>query len=341
MSRPFCYVPSTVSKEAQQYLASASAILPLDAVPSPQQIAGTRSQVAKMLTGAARSSAQTYFSSTRNATINRVPVAWGVPKTVSDASPSRGVIVYLHGGGYYLGSCASMWATVALTASLTGVPVVCPEYRLAPEHPFPAGLEDAAAVYRGLLAQGYPAGKILLVGDSAGGGMVAALTIKLQQARLPLPGALGLLSPASDICSIGDTMATMNTIDPLISLQRVMGRDPCSNALAQLYLGGNKKLAANPLVSPLRADYTKLFPRNTLPPTLIQVGLREVLLSQSVLQYHKMKAAAPRPGNVVLSPYEAMFHVWQGQLSLPEARAAHAELAAFFRAALARRATCA
>jgi acetyl esterase/lipase len=124
-------------------------------------------------------------------------------------------------------------------------------------------------------------------------------------------------------------------VDPVIT-----GRDPSANETvtgsAILYVNGNASLAVtDPLVSPLLADYATLFAGNALPPTLIQVGLRETLLSDAVLLYHKMKAAAPAPGRVVLSPYEGMWHVFQGYIQVPEAAAASREMADFFTRALA------
>jgi acetyl esterase/lipase len=150
-----------------------------------------------------------------------------------------------------------------------------------------------------------------------------------------------MMSPYVDFCSDQDTMATMAGVEPLVPAPDLT-EDPCMSSTVRAYLGNDTSLVNDPLVSPLRAIFSELYPGgNTLPPTLIQVGLREVLLSQAVLLYHALKAAAPRPGNVVLSPYEAMPHVHQIHFNrLSEARAAQVEMGEFFKRALNKAAVC-
>lgn len=184
--------------------------------------------------------------------------------------------------------------------------------------------------------EGYKPGNIVLLGDSAGGGMVPAVAVQLQREGEPLPAALGMFSPYVDLRSRGDTTRTLNAVDPLIA-----GTDDSSSGvralpvgMAEMYVGGNATLADDPLASPVLADYAALFPKGTLPPTFIQVGLREVLLSDAVRQYHAMKAAAPAPGHVVLSPYEGMWHVFQMFLNTPEAAVASKEMGDYFSRAL-------
>jgi len=171
---------------------------------------------------------------------------------------------------------------------------------------------------------------------------VAALAVKLAQEGLEPPGALGMMSPYVDFCSDQDTMVTLIGVEPLLPAPDLSGGDPCSSYTVRAYLGGNLSLVDDPLVSPLRANFSELYPGgNTLPPTLIQVGLREMLLSQAVLLYHPLNAAAPRPGKVVLSPYEAMPHVHQILFArLPEARAAQEEMGEFFKRALNKTSVC-
>lgn len=243
--------------------------------------------------------------------------------------------LFFAGGGYIIGSCSFLLNTVAATADAAGLTIICPEYRLAPEHPFPAGLNDALAVYKGLLKEGYKANNIVFLGDSAGGGMVAAMAVQLQREGEPLPAALGMFSPWSDLVGLGDTKVTLNGVDPVLA-----GRDPTSGSesstagMAAAYTGGNASQLQDPLVSPVLADYATLFQKGSLPPTLMQVGLRETLLSDAVRLYHKMKEAAPAPGHVVLSPYEGMWHVFQGYIYVPEAAAASKEMADYFTRAL-------
>lgn len=187
--------------------------------------------------------------------------------------------------------------------------------------------------------QDYNPENIVVLGDSAGGGAVAAAAIQLQREKEPLPAALGMFLPWVDLATHGDTAVTLNAVDPVIP-----GRDPFdsqasgNNGLAYAYLGGNDNKAAlassNPLVSPVIADWAALFADSILPPTLIQVGLRETLLSDAVRLNQGMREAAPAPGRVVLSPYEGMWHVFQGYVFVPEAVVAGREMGGFFKAVL-------
>lgn len=240
------------------------------------------------------------------------------------------------GGGYVIGSCQWLLNTVVITAVTAGLTIICPEYRLAPEHPFPAGLNDILSVYKAMLKSGgYNPKNVVSLGDSAGGGAVAAAAIQLQREKEPLPAALGMFSPWVDLATRGDTAVTLNAVDPVVPSRDPFDRQASGNGLAYAYVGGDKALvSSDPLVSPVIADWAALFPGGALPPTLIQVGLRETLLSDSVRLYHGMRQAAPAPGCVVLSPYEGMWHVFQGYVFVPEAVAAGKEMGEFFKAVL-------
>ena len=240
------------------------------------------------------------------------------------------------GGGYVIGSCHHLLSFPAVAASTAGLTVICPEYRLAPEHPFPAGLNDVLTVYKTMInQQGYNPKNIVLLGDSAGGGLVAATAVQLKREGVALPAALGMFSPWSDLSDRGDTRVTLYGVDPIVP-----GADPTqppgsqANQQGAAYVAGNVSLYQDPLVSPVLADYASLFPSGSLPPTLIQVGLRELLLSDAVRLYHQMKAAAPAPGHVTISPYEGMWHVFQGWVYVPEAVAAGKEMGDYFSRAL-------
>jgi acetyl esterase/lipase len=179
---------------------------------------------------------------------------------------------------------------------------------------------------------------MVLLGDSAGGGLVAAVAIKLQQEGLDLPAALGMFSPLGDLGRQLDTAVTLAGVDPLLpgslsDRHTSNAQGSASNESFALVVGGNATQLNDPLVSPVRADYVTLFAGGTLPPVLIQVGLRETLLSDAVLLYHKMKETAPGPGHVMISPYDAMWHVFQSFYTMPEAQAAAQEMGAFFVAA--------
>jgi acetyl esterase/lipase len=174
------------------------------------------------------------------------------------------------------------------------------------------------------------------LGDSAGGGLVAAVAIQLQREGAALPAALGMFSPLADLGRQLDTAVTLAGVDPLLpgSLSDRHKPNAQGSESFALVVDGNATQLNDPLVSPLRADYASLFAGGKLPPVLIQVGLRETLLSDSVLLYHKMKEAAPGPGHVMISPYDAMWHVFQSYFEMPEAQAAASEMGAFFVAAL-------
>lgn len=214
---------------------------------------------------------------------------------------------------------------LALVSQKTGIKVLCIDYRLAPEHPFPAGLNDALAVYKQLIqptsgTKAYEAKNVAVLGDSAGGGMALALMIQLQREGVAAPGALVLFSPWVDLAKRGDTLTTLVGADPAICYD-------CLKPLAYAYTAGNESRFADPLVSPLRADYATLFKTNTFPPTLIQSGTRDSLLSGSIMLYRKLKAAGQK--GIVFSPWEAMWHDFQQFLAYPEAQAAQQEAAEF------------
>ncbi|TCC62270.1 alpha/beta hydrolase [Kribbella pittospori] len=174
------------------------------------------------------------------------------------------VILYLHGGGYVVGSARTGANLAAPLARRTGLPAVSLEYRLAPEHPFPAAVDDALAAYKELLGSGRP---IVLVGDSAGGGAALATLIAARREGLPLPVAAVFFSPWVDLTLSGESMDARGDLDPLFSRAHMA-------AYAEHYLAGHDP--RDELASPLLADLTGL------PPLLIQVGSAEVLLDDSL-----------------------------------------------------------
>lgn len=219
------------------------------------------------------------------------------------------VLIYLHGGGQILGSAKTNLVTPLRVMEATGVPVLSVEYRLAPEHPFPAGLHDALAAYRWLLANGFEPADIGVFGDSAGGNLALAMPLLARDEGLAQPAALVLLSPSIDRTRTGDSHATMPAFDP------VLGAPTAEVYAVDVALD-------HPLVSPLFADL------HGLPPMLIQVGTRERLLSDSV----RLARNARRAGvAVTLDVWDGMWHVWQGNPVIPEAGQAAGEIGAFFR----------
>jgi acetyl esterase/lipase len=203
------------------------------------------------------------------------------------------VLLFLHGGGYCVGSSRTHRALAAHIARAAGAVAYVPDYRLAPEHPHPAALEDALAAYRWLLAQGSKPAQLVIGGDSAGGGLAIATAVAIRDAGLPLPAALVLISPWTDLTLSGDSARTHARRDPMLSY--------AIGALwSRLYLG--EHLANHPLCSPLFARLAGL------PPVLIQVGSEEILLSDSArLEQHARDAGV----SVRLSLYDRMWHDFQ------------------------------
>ncbi len=221
------------------------------------------------------------------------------------------VIVHLHGGAYFLGTPLTSAVIAVPVAQHSGLPVVSVDYRLAPENPCPAAINDAASVVAALDDRGRVAA---MFGESAGGGLAAATAVALREAGRALPDRLGLLSPWVDLSCSGDTYRTLAHVDPDFP-------DPADpHVWARAYAGG---AVAGPEASPLFADL------NGLPPTLIQVGGREILLSDSCRMHSALRDAGVAS---TLDVYDGLWHVWQMLPRLPEARQALRELSVFLAA---------
>jgi monoterpene epsilon-lactone hydrolase len=222
------------------------------------------------------------------------------------------VLLFLHGGGYTSGSCKTHRALAAHLAHATRTRVLLIDYRLAPEYPCPAAIEDAVYSYRWLLQQGIAPQQIVLGGDSAGGGLALAVLLALRDSGITVPAAAFLLSPWLDLALRGESMHTRAHIDPLTSYGDL-------HHAATLYLGG---LAPHdPRASPLYADL------HQLPALLIHAGDHEVLRSDATRLAEKAQAAGVP---VQLEIWEDMWHVWHAWADqLPEARAAIVQIGAF------------
>lgn len=224
------------------------------------------------------------------------------------------VIYYLHGGGYTIGSIASHRSMISRISRATGARALAINYRLAPESPFPAALDDALTAYRWLLAQGTDASRIVIAGDSAGGGLAAATLIALRDAGEPLPGAACLISPWTDMESTGESATTRAELDPMIHVDS-------ERTVANAYLNGHDP--RDPLVSPIYGDLTGL------PPLLIQVGDHEVLLDDATRLEKRAKADGV---DATLEVWDEMFHVWHFFASmLPEGQEAIDRIGEFVR----------
>lgn len=237
----------------------------------------------------------------------------GVPYEWVEQAGTRdcGVILFLHGGGYNAGSCLTHRELAARLALSSGLSVLTVDYRLAPEFPFPAALEDAVAVYEGVLELGHGAEQVVLGGDSAGGGLVASALVRLRDDGKPLPAAAFMLSPMLDLTFSGPSVRSLAHLDLVVTLGALQ-------AAADYYLAGRSP--DHPLASPLFANLTGL------PPLLLQVGNREILLDDSVRFVEKARAAGV---DVRLEVWEDRGHVWQASSGLPEAERALAHIAEF------------
>lgn len=230
----------------------------------------------------------------------------------ADADEKR-VILHLHGGGYVTGSIGAYLMLCIPMAKRLRTRIILPEYRLAPEDPFPAALDDALKAYRWLLAQGYAGSSIILTGDSAGGGLCLATVQALRNAGEPLPGAVVCMSPWADLTNSGQSHK--DNIKSEVLLKKDM------LALWALHYAGTADLR-NPLISPVFADF------KDFPPLLIMVDQGEILLDDARVVAERAKAAGVQ---VSLSVHDGLWHVWPilGDL-IPESRMAFDEMARFF-----------
>lgn len=246
--------------------------------------------------------------------ITRVPVA-GRPAEliVPRGAPLDACILYLHGGAYVLGSLNTHRGLAAGVAKAAGLPVLLVDYRLAPEHPFPAALDDAVDAWRWLRQHRVAPSRIVIAGDSAGGGLTLATALRLRELDEPKPAALVMFSPWTDLTFSGESLVTRAAADPALMQAQLV---PHAAAYAA------KAGVDNPLVSPVLGDF------RGLPPMLIQVGDREILLSDA----QRVAARARATGvSVDFAVWPGMWHVWQA-FPVPEAERALDDVGAFVRA---------
>jgi acetyl esterase/lipase len=220
----------------------------------------------------------------------------GESVTARGAKPAGRALLYLHGGGYCVGSPATHRVITGRLALGCAARVFAADYRLAPEHPFPAAVDDAVAAYRGLLAEGFTPQDLAIAGDSAGGGLSVATALRLRELGVPLPGALVLFSPWVDL--------GLSALVPPASGD-VMITEPWIAECARFYLAGRNP--SEPLVSPIVADL------RGLPRTLIQVGSDELLLSDSRRLHAALVAAGVA---ATLQEYPRRWHVFQANAGL-------------------------
>ena len=240
-----------------------------------------------------------------------VPAEWVV---APESDPGR-VVLYLHGGGYVVGSIRTHRALASHVSRAARARVLVPDYRLAPEHPHPAAVNDAVAAYHWLRRGGAAPARIAIAGDSAGGGLTVATLVALRDLGDPLPAAAVCISPWVDLEGLGESMRTRQDLDPMVKLDGL-------RMLAKHYLGNADP--RTPLAAPLHADL------RGLPPLLVQVGTAEALLDDSTRLAERARAAGVE---VDLRIWDDMIHVWHMFAPMvPESNQALEQLGAFVRA---------
>ena len=280
-------VPRTLSPEAQQFLIAAAARPAGAGEPSFRDKAAWKAHIAsldhifdpiidRMLAGPAK---------VERTTIGGVSVCVGTPNVMRYPGRAR---LTIHGGGWSLLGGRYVMGDAAQTAAESGCITYSVDYRMLPDFPFPAGVEDCVAVYREIINRHDPK-KIAISGESAGGNIAGAATLKIRDSGLPLPGAVGLMTPAADLLALGDTHQTNWGVDVVL---RWPPDAPYASVVA--YAGGHD--LKDPYLSPLFGDFAKGF-----PPTYLQSGTRDLLLSDTVGMHRTLLAAG----------IEAELHVWE------------------------------
>jgi monoterpene epsilon-lactone hydrolase len=239
-----------------------------------------------------------------------IPAEWIVP----DEASEKKVLFYLHGGGYCIGSINTHRGMVSHIARAAKTRTLLIDYRLAPENPFPAAVEDSTTAYKWILSQGIVAGDIIIAGDSAGGGLTVSTLLSLKKKEIPMPAAAVLISPWVDITITGGSIISKTDIDPIVTKEGLM-------EMAEAYMDGADP--RTPLASSLYADL------HGLPPMLIHVGSAEILLDDAI----RIADRAGKAGvDVTSKTAENMCHVWHFFTSkFPEALEAIEEVAQFMR----------
>lgn len=227
------------------------------------------------------------------------------------------VILYIPGGGFVMRTPALHRSLVGRVVKVANAKALLVFYRLAPEDPYPCGLEDCIEAYEHLLAHGIPASRIVVGGDSAGANLALALLLRLRDGGRPLPAAAFVISPVTDLRDHKNgSRSTNRHADPILWTIHGSRLNP-----HELYVGGNRELFRLPTVSPVLADF------HGLPPLMFQVGSTEILLDDSRIAARKAQGAGTP---AVLEIWEDMPHIWHA-FNLPESRRATAHLGDFIR----------
>jgi epsilon-lactone hydrolase len=286
----FIPTPRTVSPQAQAFLSSPRPAEPTS-TPNLKDKAAWRAYIEESNRGHAAfwaQQAQAFPADTVTHQLSSAPLYEVTPRNFSSRNKEQ-AILYVHGGGFIAGGGESASYAAMPIADLAGTRTYAVDYRMPPDHPFPAGLDDTVEAYRWLLER-YKPENIALYGISAGGNLAPACLLKARDMRLPMPAACALHSPASDLTESGDTYETNDTIDIVLRHR--------SGDLFALYSDGHD--LKDPLVSPVFGDYSKGF-----PPTILTSGTRDLLLSSTVLLHRTLRRNRIK---AELHVFEAMTH---------------------------------
>lgn len=312
-------VPSTISPELQQSIAALTLATPAEAAPPPQSAEGWRAFIAErdrqsLALNPLLASAFPYTAA--RSVIADVCVYEVTPASFDPSTEGR-VLLNFHGGGYVLYGGEACLPEAVLAAHHARARVLAVDYRMPPDHPFPAAVDDAVAVFNALAAQ-HGASRIGVFGTSAGGGLVLALVHKLKALGAPFPGALALGTPWADLLGQGDTVEANMGVDSVLTSAEALA------AMARLYANGAS--LTDPLISPVYGDFAGF------PPAILTTGTRDVLLSDTVRVHRALRAAGVE---AQLEVYEAMSHAeYIYAFNSPESASAFREIARFFAARL-------
>lgn len=308
-------VPSDVSPQLQKDIAQ-----PLDPLMylEPKTIKEWQEIVAKgegVVTKELMTSAHNLFPvDVKREVIANVKTHIVQPKTIPERKQNQ-ILIYVHGGGYILNGGEGSVPEAMAMAHYAQMKVISIDYRMLPDYPFPAGLDDVIAVYKEVLTK-YKPENIGMFGTSAGSGLTAAAMLKLRDLNLAQPAVIGLGTPFSDVTDTGDSYHTNQDIDNFLVTYNGLLK-----SIAQLYAGSNDM--KNPLISPIYGDFTKGF-----PPTILTSGTRDLFLSNTVRMHQKLRKAGVE---AYLQVFEGCSHAFYLQvLDSPESKQAYQEMALFF-----------
>jgi epsilon-lactone hydrolase len=308
------FVANTVSPEARNYQTTLAEVWCFDA--TKDDMPSVRNKQVQRYKPVAELVKSRCVESLENIEIDGVPVLVTTPKGYNKENDGR-CICYIHGGGYTVMDPNTMLVLSGPITLLAGIKTYSIDYRLAPEYPFPAAVDDCLSVYRQLIKR-FKSESIALLGDSAGGALSLVTALKASQQNLPLPAALVLSSPAVDLTEADDTGHLLEGWDCVISLDR------CGFKMAEAYAG--KQDLRNPDISPIYAQYPTKF-----PPVFMITGTRDTFLSNAA----RLQRVLRNTGiEVRMDVWEGMWHDFLGVPFIPEAQEAAKEIAGYIKARL-------